>query len=146
MRVLIQRVKEARVTVEKEVCGSIGKGLLIFLGIHREDKAESTLWLVNKLLGLRLFADSEGKMNLSLKEIEGEALVVSQFTLYGNCLNGRRPDFIQAAPPETAQPIYEKFIEELRREIGRVQTGMFGAYMEVALINDGPVTFLIERN
>lgn len=145
MRMLLQRVKEASVTVEGQKVGAIGKGLLIFLGIHKDDTPERTTWLVNKLIGLRLFADSEGKMNLGLKEVGGEALVVSQFTLYGNCLNGRRPDFIESAPPDRAKALYEKFVDEVRRELGSVQTGQFGAYMEVALINDGPVTFLIER-
>lgn len=145
MRILIQRVAEASVSVEGQVCGAIGKGLLIFLGIHREDKPEAAAWLASKALGLRLFADAEGKMNLSLKEIGGEALVVSQFTLYGNCLNGRRPDFIQSAQPDIAIPLYEKFVNEIKRELGSVQTGKFGAYMEVSLVNDGPVTFLIEK-
>lgn len=145
MRLLIQRVKGAQVTVENRVVGAIGVGLLLFLGIHRNDTPEMTSWLVNKLVSLRCFADAAGKMNLSLKEVEGEALVVSQFTLYGNCLNGRRPDFIDSMPPEAAEPLYQKFVEELRQQIQRVQTGQFGAYMQVSLINDGPVTFLIER-
>ena len=145
MRILLQRVKEASVSVEGKLCGSIEQGLLVFLGIKREDKPETTAWLVNKMVHLRLFADSEGKMNLSLKDMGGAALIVSQFTLYGNCLNGRRPDFMASAPPEMAKPLYEKFIAEVKQEILQVQTGIFGAYMEVALINDGPVTFLIER-
>lgn len=145
MRLLIQRVKEAQVTVSGHVVGAIGPGLLIFLGIHRDDRAETTSWLVNKLVSLRIFADAMGKMNLSVKETGGAALVVSQFTLYGSCLNGRRPDFIETAPPAQAEPIYEKFITELRRELPMVQTGQFGAYMEVSLVNDGPVTFLIDK-
>lgn len=146
MRVVIQRVKQAAVVVEGETVGEIGKGLLIFFGVHKEDRPEATTWLVNKTLNLRIFQDENGKMNRSLKEIEGEALVVSQFTLYGNCMNGRRPDFISTAAPEKAIPIYEKFVGEIRAELGNCQTGKFGAYMEVSLVNDGPATFIVENN
>lgn len=144
MRLVIQRVKEASVQIEGEISGSIRKGLLVFLGIHKEDRPEDTVWLVNKLTNLRIFSDEEEKMNLNVKDIQGQILVVSQFTLYGNCLNGKRPDFVQAAPPSTAIPIYEKFLEEVKGEMGAVQSGRFGAKMEVSLINDGPVTFILE--
>jgi D-aminoacyl-tRNA deacylase len=143
MRLVVQRVQQASVEVEGKIVGQIGKGLLVFLGIHKDDKAEDTRWLINKLLNLRIFEDQNGKMNLSLLDIKGEALVVSQFTLYGNCANGRRPDFIQAAPPDRAQPIYNKFIKEIGDAIGKVQTGIFGASMAVSLVNDGPVTMII---
>lgn len=144
MRLVIQRVREASVTIEQNLYSAIGPGLLVFLGIHHEDGMPQIKWLINKLVHLRIFSDEQGKMNRNVKEIEGEVLVVSQFTLYGNCLNGRRPDFIQAAPPSIAQALYQQFIEQLRQEIQVVQTGEFGADMQVALINDGPVTFLIE--
>lgn len=144
MRALVQRVKQASVKVSNEVCGQIGPGLLVFFGVHKNDLPEQTSWLVNKLVNLRIFEDSQGKMNLSLKDMNGEILVVSQFTLYANCENGRRPDFIDSAPPETANQIYEKFYLEIGKELGKVQTGIFGAKMEVSLVNDGPVTLIIE--
>ena len=144
MRLLIQRVQEAQVFIQKQLYSEIGPGLLVLLGIHKEDDASQIKWLVNKLIHLRIFSDEEGKMNRSLKEIGGQILIVSQFTLYGNCLNGRRPDFIQAAPPAIAQLLYQQFIEHLSQEIGTVRTGVFGAEMQISLINDGPVTFFIE--
>lgn len=144
MKILIQRVKEAKVVVAGETVGKVGKGLLVFLGIHKEDTPEKTGWLVNKLLNLRVFEDDAGKMNLSVKDVGGEVLVVSQFTLYGNCHNGRRPDFIAAMRGPEAEAIYDKFVAEVKAEIGKVETGSFGAEMEVALINDGPVTFMVE--
>lgn len=144
MRLLIQRVQEARVIIQKQIYSEIGPGLLIFLGIHKEDDASHIQWLIHKLVHLRIFSDEEGKMNRSIKETKGQILVVSQFTLYGNCLSGRRPDFIQAAPPAVAQPLYEQFITQLNQEIEHIQTGLFGAEMQIALINDGPVTFLLE--
>lgn len=144
MRVVVQRVKEAKVEVDSEVVGAIGQGLLVFLGVHLDDRPEETQWLVNKLINLRCFQDQDGKMNLSLKDIEGQALIISQFTLYANCTRGRRPDFIQTAPPETAEKNYDKFVAEVKQELGSVQTGLFGAYMHVSLINDGPVTFVID--
>lgn len=146
MRLLIQRVKEASVTVNQQVCGKIKKGVLIFLGIHKNDTSQQIDWLVQKLIHLRIFPDEERKMNRNIQEAGGEILVVSQFTLYGNCLNGRRPDFIEAALPDIALPLYEQFNKELTRALGHsIQTGLFGALMEVALINDGPATFLLER-
>ncbi len=144
MRLVIQRVREASVTIEEKLYSAIGPGLLVLLGIHHDDGLPQIKWLIQKLVHLRIFSDEQGKMNRSVKDIEGEILVVSQFTLYGNCLNGRRPDFIQAAPPALAQALYQQFIEQLRQEIRVVKTGEFGAYMQVALVNDGPVTLLIE--
>ncbi len=146
MRLITQRVKEASVTVDGNICGQISQGVLVFLGIHRDDKAETTEWLVNKLIHLRQFCDAEGKMNLSLKDIQGEVLIVSQFTLYGDCSSGRRPSFTKSAAPDIAEPIYQKFIAEIKTALGSVQTGIFGAKMSVALVNDGPVTFMIERD
>lgn len=145
MRLLIQRVLEAKVVINKQVYSQIGSGLLVLLGIHKEDDASQITWLINKLVHLRIFGDEEGKMNRSIKEIGGQILIVSQFTLYGNCLNGRRPDFIQAAIPAIAEPLYQQFVEQLRQEIENVQTGQFGAEMQISLTNDGPVTFFIER-
>jgi D-aminoacyl-tRNA deacylase len=145
MRLLIQKVKNASVTVDDEVIGKIGPGLFVLLGIHKDDTPDKISWLVQKLVNLRIFPDDAGKMNLSLLDIQGEALIVSQFTLYGNCAGGRRPDFLEAAPPPIAIPLYEKFIAETKQALGdRVATGRFGAYMEVALINDGPVTLLLD--
>ncbi len=144
MRALIQRVTRAEVKVDGEIVGKIGPGLLILFAVHQEDTPEKTAWMVQKLSQLRIFADAQDKMNLSLKETQGEALIVSQFTLYGNCLQGRRPDFFAAAPPERAQAIYEKFVGEMKQELGKIETGIFGARMEVSLVNDGPVTFLID--
>lgn len=145
MRAVIQRVKLAEVKVEGKSVGKIGPGLLILFAVHKDDIPEKTSGMVQKLTQLRIFADAQDKMNLSLKETQGEALIVSQFTLYGNCEKGRRPDFFAAAPPDRARAIYEKFVEEMRQELGKVQTGVFGARMEVALVNDGPVTFLIDQ-
>jgi D-tyrosyl-tRNA(Tyr) deacylase len=144
MRVVVQRVKEASVSVDGEVTGKIGKGLLVLFGVKNSDKPEDTVWLLNKLVNLRIFADEQGKMNLSVKDVQGEILVVSQFTLYGNCKNGRRPDFFESAPPVFAEQVYEKFLAEVEKEMGSVQAGRFGAMMQVQLINDGPVTLIID--
>ena len=144
MRVLVQRVKHASVTVADKVVGSIDHGLLAFLGICHEDKPEDTVWMVNKMLNLRIFRDDQDKMNLSVKDVGGSVLVVSQFTLYGECQKGRRPDFFNAAAPKVALPIYEKFISEVGKEVF-VASGEFGANMQVELLNDGPVTLLIEK-
>ncbi len=145
MRALIQRVTCAEVKVDGSTVGKIGPGLLILFAVHQEDTPEKTVWMVQKLAQLRIFADAQDKMNLSLKETQGEALIVSQFTLYGNCLQGRRPDFFAAAPPEKARAIYEKFVGEMKQELGKIETGIFGARMEVSLVNNGPVTFLIDN-
>lgn len=145
MRALLQRVREARVEVEAGVAGSIGPGLLILLGVGREDTAETASLLAAKVANLRIFSDAAGKMNLSLLDVAGGALVVSQFTLYGDTRKGRRPSFDQAAPPATANQVYEAFVADLRRlGVARVETGVFQADMQVHLINDGPVTILCE--
>lgn len=145
MRMVIQRVKEAHVTVENDICGKIGPGILVLLAISREDTLQDTTWMVNKLTNLRMFTDANDKMNLSVQDIKGEILIISQFTLYADCTTGRRPSFTNPALPEQAIPIYEKFVNEVRETIGHVQTGQFGAKMEVGLINDGPVTFIIDN-
>lgn len=146
MRVVLQRVTRARVTVEHRVVGEIGSGFLVLVGFRAGDGEDQIVWMVDKLLGLRVFPDQDGKMNLDLGETLGDLLVVSQFTLYGDTRKGRRPSFVDAAPPELAVPLYERFVEALRvRAPGRVETGEFGAMMQVELTNDGPVTLVLER-
>jgi len=145
MRVVIQRVKEASVTIDATKVAAIGVGLLILLGIEDEDTQEDVDWLVGKISKLRIFSDVEGHMNLSVLDINGNALVVSQFTLHANTKKGNRPSFIRAARPEIAIPLYEAFVSRLEAVIGKkIQTGEFGAMMDVALINDGPVTIWID--
>lgn len=145
MRVVIQRVSEASVTVDAQQTASISKGLLILVGIEDLDAPDDILWLTQKISNLRIFADAQGVMNLSVKEVEGEILVVSQFTLHAATKKGNRPSYIKAARPETAIPMYEAFVKQLEVETGKkIQTGQFGADMKVALINDGPVTILID--
>lgn len=146
MRLLVQVVKEAKVTVDQEITGAIGRGVLVFFGAHVNDSRADAEWLAEKLANLRVFPDSEGKMNLSLKDVDGSALIVSQFTLYGDCSQGRRPSFTNAAPPAVANPLYEHFVALMKARLKVVETGRFGEYMEVSLVNDGPLTFLIERN
>ena len=146
MKLVVQRVSQASVKVESETVGAIGQGLMVLFGVGEGDSAETTRWLVDKLLGLRIFPDDSGKMNLNICDIKGEVLVVSQFTLYANCDKGRRPSFIEAAEPIFAQKCYEKFVSEIREKLGIVQTGSFGAKMDVSLNNDGPVTLIIERS
>lgn len=145
MRLLVQRVKSASVDVSGERIASIKQGLLVFLGIHKGDTSASIDWLIKKLINLRIFADSNGKMNLSIQDVAGELLVVSQFTLYAECKNGCRPDFIAAAGGEKAQQLYESFVENLKKSYGMVSTGRFAADMQVELCNDGPITILLER-
>ena len=146
MRVVLQRVARARVTVEERVIGQIGAGHLLLVGFRAGDGEDQIAWLADKVLGLRVFPDSDGKMNLSLEDTGGDLLVVSQFTLYGDTRKGRRPSFVDAAPPELAVPLYERFVEALRaRASGRVEAGEFGAMMQVELTNDGPVTLVLER-
>jgi len=147
VKALLQRVNKAKVTVENQVVGEIGRGLLLFLGIHRADEAAKIPWLVEKVTNLRIFEDQEGKMNLSVRDVMGEILVVSQFTLYGNCQTGRRPSFTEAMPPQEAEKLYELFIQELKKAVGEkhVATGQFGAYMQVELVNDGPVTLMLSH-
>jgi D-tyrosyl-tRNA(Tyr) deacylase len=146
MRLLIQCVKEAQVVVEGALIGKIGKGILVFLGIHKDDTRQDCLYLKEKILALRIFKDKEEKMNLSLQEIGGEILIVSQFTLYADCTKGRRPSFTEAAPPKVAKDLYDYFIDEMKKAFPNLQTGLFGAHMEVKLVNDGPLTFLLETS
>jgi len=155
VRVVLQRVSRAEVRVDRSVTGKIGAGFLVLAGFAPSDTEDQLAWMADKVLGLRLFSDAEGKMNLALADVGGALLVVSQFTLYGDARKGRRPSFIDAAPPEVAIPLYERFVALLReRGAGtgagagggtRVETGEFGAMMEVELVNDGPVTLVLEK-
>ena len=144
MRAVLQRVTRASVRVEGETVGEIGPGLLVLLGVARDDAEADGRYLLEKILGLRVFDDAEGRMNLSVVETGGALLVVSQFTLYGDVRRGRRPSWVEAAPPETAEPLYESFVEGARRAGLRVETGSFRRMMEVELVNDGPVTILLD--
>jgi D-tyrosyl-tRNA(Tyr) deacylase len=144
MRVVIQRVTEAAVSINEEINGKIEKGLLILVGIGQEDHLEDIQWLTQKITNLRIFSDADGKMNLSIQDIKGEILLVSQFTLYASTKKGNRPSFIQSAPPTIAIPLYEQFIKSLKETGISVQTGQFGADMKVSLTNDGPVTIIID--
>jgi D-tyrosyl-tRNA(Tyr) deacylase len=144
MRAVVQRVSRASVTVDGEIVGSIGQGLLILLGVSKNDTEESVRYCIDKSLNLRIFEDMEGKMNLSLLDIDGEVLVVSQFTLYGDTRRGRRPSFIEAAAPEKASRLYECFVSECSKQVPRVQTGRFQAMMDVELVNAGPITILVD--
>lgn len=144
MRAVLQRVRNARVIIDGEVVGQIGRGFLVLLGVTHTDTGEQARWLADKVVSLRLFNDAEGKMNLGLEDVGGEVLVVSQFTLYGDCRKGRRPSFIEAAPPEIAIPMYEAFVNGIRARGIRTATGRFGAMMQVELTNDGPVTLIVE--
>lgn len=145
MRVVLQRVSSASVSIDGKIAGSIEKGYVILVGITHTDSSEEIRWMADKIMGLRLFADSEGKMNLDIEEVGGEVLVVSQFTLYGDSKKGRRPSFIDAARPEVAIPLYDAFVTALRAAGITVATGEFGADMQVSLVNDGPVTLILER-
>lgn len=146
MRVLLQRVSEASVRVEGQLVGEIGQGLLLFVGVGPGDTAAEGKWLAQKTAGLRIFEDDEGRMNRSVTDVGGSALVVSQFTLYGDCRKGRRPSFVGAAPPSLAEPLYETFCEQLKDAgVAHVARGSFGADMKVALVNQGPVTLWLER-
>jgi D-tyrosyl-tRNA(Tyr) deacylase len=144
MRAVLQRVSQARVRVGDEVTGEIGRGLLVLLGVAQGDTAEQARWLAEKVVGLRIFPDEADKMNRSVADVGGGVLVVSQFTLYGDCRKGRRPSFVGAAPPETAIPLYKAFVEAVRALGVRVATGRFGAMMDVELVNDGPVTLIVD--
>jgi D-aminoacyl-tRNA deacylase len=144
MRVVVQRSKEASVTVGGEIVGQIEHGLVLLVGITHEDTEKDVEFVADKIAHLRIFEDSEGKMNHSVLEREGQILSVSQFTLYGDCRKGRRPNFMAAARPEQAEPLYELFNAKLREKGLRVETGRFGAMMEVRLVNDGPVTLIVE--
>ena len=145
MRVVIQKVTEASVSIENQIVGSIDKGLLVLVGIEDGDTNEDIAWLSSKIVNLRVFDDDNGVMNLSVKEVEGEVLIVSQFTLHASTKKGNRPSYIKASRPEVAIPIYEAFIKQVESLLGkRVPTGQFGAMMQVSLCNDGPVTILID--
>ncbi len=144
MRAVIQRVKEAKVEVNGDIIGKIGEGFLVLLGVGKDDTEEEVRYLADKVLGLRIFEDEAGKMNLSITDVKGEILAVSQFTLYGDSRKGRRPSFDEAAPPDVAERLYELFVEEIRKSGIKVETGKFRALMDVHLINSGPVTILLD--
>ena len=144
MRAVVQRVQSAKVTVDNEITGSIAQGLAVLVGIHPDDGPEEIRWMSDKLINLRIFEDDEGKMNLSLADIGKEMLIVSQFTLYGDCRKGRRPGYSGAAPPEVAEPLYLQLVDEIRSRNMTVATGQFQAAMKVELVNDGPVTLLLD--
>ena len=146
MRILIQRVKSAHVVVDQEIIGQIKQGLLVFLGVGKGDSPASADYLVRKLVDLRIFDDNDGKMNISPKDAGAEFLVVSQFTLYGNCDKGRRPSFDLAADPLKGEELYHYFVEALKKQDAKVQTGKFRAMMDVSLVNDGPVTLIIDSH
>ncbi len=146
MRAVLTRVKHASVTIDGKVHGQIGEGFLILLGITHEDTEAQAVKLADKLTGLRIFEDENGKMNRGLDEVKGELLIVSQFTLYANCKKGRRPEFLAAARPEVAIPLYEKFVELCRAKGFHTETGEFGAYMQVDSLNDGPLTLVVDTD
>ena len=146
MVALVQRVSEASVTVDDATVGEIGAGMLVLLGVHDDDTEAESTWLAEKCARLRIFADDNDKMNLSVQDVGGDALVVPQFTLYGDAAQGNRPSFTDAAPPGRAEDLYEHFVDALERELGQnVPTGVFGAMMDISLVNDGPVTLWVER-
>jgi D-tyrosyl-tRNA(Tyr) deacylase len=144
VRAVVQRVSSARVEVDGEVTGAIGRGLLVLLGVGQGDADKQAIWLAEKIAGLRIFEDADGKMNLSVQDIGGWILVVSQFTLYGDCRKGRRPSFTEAAPPDLAERLYQVFVSHLRALGVPVETGVFQAHMDVHLVNEGPVTMIVE--
>jgi D-tyrosyl-tRNA(Tyr) deacylase len=144
MRAVVQRVSRGAVTVGDEVVGEIGIGYVVLLGVAGDDTQDDVIWLAGKVEGLRVFEDDNGRMNLALKDVNGSVLVVSQFTLLGDCRKGRRPSFVAAAPPDKAKSLYESFVAELRGHGLPVETGQFQAHMEVSLNNDGPVTLLLD--
>ncbi len=145
MRIVLQRVRASQVTVDGEVIGQIGRGLNLLVGLAETDTEAELDWMAKKCLELRLFPDEDGRFNFSVREIGGELLVISQFTLYGDCRKGRRPSFDQAAAPQRAEQLYEQFVHKLRQSNLRVETGKFGAMMQVLIENDGPVTMVLER-
>ncbi len=146
MKALIQRVSKAKVTVDNTITGKIDKGILIFLGITHNDSSEDINYLVDKIINLRIFENDDKQMDKSVLDINGGLLVISQFTLYGSVKKGRRPDFTNAAKPDSAKELYEKFIEECRKSQLKVETGIFAAMMDIELVNDGPVTFMIDSH
>ena len=145
MKIILQRVTQASVVIKGERIAAISKGLLVFFGVEKHDDEEKVIFLAEKTLNLRVFPDGKGKMNLSCMDICGEILVVSQFTLAGDCSKGRRPGFDNAAPPDVAQLLYQKFVEQISQSKLKIATGKFGVDMQVELVNDGPVTFTLER-
>lgn len=145
MRFVVQRVKNAQVEIENKTVGKINEGLLVFIGITHNDTKETADYLINKLIKLRIFEDEKGKMNLGLNNVNGSLLLISQFTLYADCSSGNRPSFTEAAKPEFANEIYEYIVNKCRENVNNVQTGEFGADMKVNLINDGPVTIILEK-
>ncbi|MBR0382027.1 MAG: D-tyrosyl-tRNA(Tyr) deacylase [Eubacterium sp.] len=146
MRAVIQRVTEASVTVEGRLTGKIGPGLMVLLGVAKSDTEKEMDILVKKLTGLRIFQDEEGKTNLSIQDVDGEMLVVSQFTLLADCRKGRRPSFVHAGDPDKARQTYEAFVRACREKVKKVETGEFGAYMQVSLVNDGPFTIVLDTD
>ncbi|MER3446924.1 MAG: D-tyrosyl-tRNA(Tyr) deacylase [Candidatus Dadabacteria bacterium] len=144
MRTVVQRVKEARVEVEGELVGKIGEGILLLLGVKKDDTEDDVRYLAEKVLGLRIFEDELGKMNLSILDVQGEVLVISQFTLYADCRKGRRPSFDEVAPPDMAEGLYRLFVAEIKKSGINVQTGKFRAVMDIHLVNSGPVTILLD--
>jgi D-aminoacyl-tRNA deacylase len=146
MRAVVQRVSRARVSVDQQVVGDIGPGMLVLLAAGRGDGPDQIKWMAEKLIGLRIFADETGKMNLSLTQVGGSMLVVSQFTLYGDCRKGKRPSYTDSAPPDEASGLYASFVETLRGVGITVQEGVFGAMMQVDLVNDGPVTLIVDSS
>ncbi len=144
MRAVIQRVRRASVTINGTVHGEIGRGMVVLLGIHGNDRLTDLQWLAEKVVNLRIFDDQQGKMNLSLADIAGAMLIISQFTLYGDCRKGRRPGFSSAAVPDIAEPLYHRFIEEIKNKQVKVASGIFQAAMDVELVNEGPVTLLLD--
>lgn len=145
MKFVIQRVTEASVTIDGRVSGQIGKGFLVFIGVGQEDTKEIADKFIKKLIGLRIFDDEEGKTNLALKDVDGQLLLVSQFTLYANCKKGNRPSFVEAGAPQQAEELYEYIIEACRKQVPVVETGEFGADMKVSLLNDGPFTIILDE-
>lgn len=145
MKFVIQRVTESSVTVDEKVIGAIQKGFLVLIGAGREDTRENADALIKKMIGLRIFEDANGKTNLSLKDVDGSLLLVSQFTLYANCKKGNRPSFIEAGEPEMAEELYNYIVSECKKQVHIVETGSFGADMKVALVNDGPFTIILEN-
>lgn len=144
MKIVLQRVTEASVTIDGKVTGSIGRGYMVLLGVGAEDTKEQAEKLADKMIKLRIHADGEGKTNLSLADVEGELLIISQFTLYADCRKGNRPSFVHAGPPEHARELYDYFVTLCRERVKKVETGEFGAEMKVALVNDGPFTIVLE--
>ena len=145
MKFVVQRVTESKVEVENKTVGSIKKGYMVLIGIKETDTKEIADYLVNKLINLRIFEDENEKMNLSLADVKGELLLISQFTLYGDCKNGNRPSFTEAARPDKANEMYEYIVQKCKEKVDKVETGIFGANMQVSLVNDGPVTIILER-